>query len=111
MCLAVLEHLLHDEVLRARVRRELRLRIDQVPGWAAHLDDLVRLRGVREGIARIELRQPEDDALVGILHARLDDAGRPVGAVITPGSPVADWPHCAPLVRWGVEVASAATDH
>ncbi|WP_409484066.1 hypothetical protein [Arsenicicoccus dermatophilus] len=111
VCLAVLEHLLHDEVLRARVRRELRLRVDQVPAWAARLDDLVRLRGVREGIARIELRLPEDEELMGILHARLDDAGRPVGAVITPGSPAADWPHCAPLVRWGVEVAGAATEH
>ena len=44
--LAILARLLGDEILQARVRRELRLREDPVPGWLTDLDRLAGLVSV-----------------------------------------------------------------
>ncbi|WP_288799202.1 hypothetical protein ACF3NS_02410 [Arsenicicoccus cauae] len=107
--LAVLSRLLGDDVLRARVKREMRLREDPVPGWAADLDSLVRLAGRTDQTVLIELAEPLALRPMAHLHARLDPAdGGVLDGRVVPSGPLSSWPGCGPLVRWAVRVAPTA---
>ncbi|AKT51032.1 hypothetical protein [Arsenicicoccus sp. oral taxon 190] len=105
-CLAVLAALVEDDVLRARVRRELRVRLDPLPDWLARLDTLATVSEQSPGGLLVELRLPRGVRPVALLHARTDAEGRVVDGVVLPSGPLSAWPSCGPLLRWAARVAA-----
>jgi len=104
--LAILARLLGDEILQARVRRELRLREDPVPGWLTDLDRFVHLSGRTDRTMMMELSEPLALRPIAHLHARLDPTdGRVLDGRVVPSGPLSSWPDCGPLLRWAVRVA------
>lgn len=108
--LTILGRLAPDDVLRARARREVRLRGDDLPDWLGDLDRLVTVAGARGDGIRLELRtRPAHPARrpLAVLHARLDHRGEVVGGSVAPSRPLSSWPDCRALLRWATRVAPA----